>query len=740
MKLIHFTKYAVWLFCLLQLTVSCSDEYETGGGGGTDSSDGIRFTVSVPGLNTPQTRAISDVDESEIRTIDILVFKKNASDETFLYKTHGANISGTGNTRSFTANLKNSADASEQHRFVFLANLRTQVDAALPSFTTATTKQQALDAIAFSASAAWNTASSSNFTPLPMWGESAGTYVVTNQLKASDVGTIALMRSLARVDVGLNFSGESVLGLSNFSLSDVQVFNYMDRGAAAPLPANLSAGLAVTPTVPATAVRTAGPLTYSHATPGNSFIREIYLAENAVTGNKSTEACLVLGGYFNGSPTKTWYRIDFFKRMVNAGDPQVRLPLLRNFRYKVNITAVDGPGYATATEAFNANAANLKAEVLVWDESSIKEIVFDNQYMLGVSQSSYLFDSGARTALSADNSLLVTTTVPTGWSVDKYTDELGNPVTWLSLSPATGAVGTTTSTRLIASFADDYRKARVYLKAGKLTAMISVTQQAPPYGSADILYFKSDGTLDIGKWGIVTQSNIANFKFGSVIGFTNTSASDSWDAGDVKFNTTGATTYGTYTNIPVYTSADYNAGRTNVSASTYHNGMNVKSGKGDPCILVGLTGVQIQSMTAAQLDAYDSGWRLPTANENVDFVGAPTSWYNSTSNPALSQSTCNYWAAAPNGAGNGGWFPIPGDRNATTGRTVRNTSPNGYLPAAGLRYTDGSSGGIGTLDFNWSGSAISSSNGCCLVFSSSNVFPLNLSNFGCGYTVRCVRQ
>ncbi len=73
---------------------------------------------------------------------------------------------------------------------------------------------------------------------------------------------------------------------------------------------------------------------------------------------------------------------------------------------------------------------------------------------------------------------------------------------------------------------------------------------------------------------------------------------------------------------------DYVAGYVNfLTSPAYHNGANVRAGKGDPCKLVDFSLTSLDGMTESEkeaaLDAYDSGWRLPTEIENVNFVGGP---------------------------------------------------------------------------------------------------------------------
>ena len=518
-------------------------------------------------------------------------------------------------------------------------------------------------------------------------------------------------------------------------------------------------------------------------------------------------------------------------------------------------------------EAYKAKPFNMVANLLVWDNSEIRYIVFDNQYMLGVSQNSFSLSGETHDALSTDNILKVTTDYPAGWTASVWADAAGtipvpNDATtgkpWLSITPTEGAGGAQPDqVRLwVAANTGAPRTAYITFKAGRLTCTVTVVQdkaaayvitvtpdkvtlpytatnpavqvdvickkdngdpapnaawtltvpagatwlklspnadgsnagasvsgtgpksvylvavqndimamrttiiylnsdpsngvltvdqegKIPQGGSAELLYVADDGTLSIGNWGTkVTQENLLLFKFGSVIGMV-ASGSTTWTSSNVKFNTTGATTYGTYSNLPSFNATDWGfASRRNLSDPSYHNGTNVKNnGKGDPCKLIGLKASDIQSMTAAAIDSYNSKWHMATVNENIDFVAAPTSWYvpNSLGYVILANSSTTYWGTGPLGITEGGWFPIPGDRNAETGRTVRNTDPGGFLPSFGYRNSNGDIAN-GNTGWYWSSTASGNTTGYYMNINASSLNPLTTGDYQYGMTVRCVRN
>jgi hypothetical protein len=197
-----------------------------------------------------------------------------------------------------------------------------------------------------------------------------------------------------------------------------------------------------------------------------------------------------------------------------------------------------------------------------------------------------------------------------------------------------------------------------------------LTNPTAPY----ILYW--DGArMQVGRWGTVTQENILYAQFGSLVAVTGGDG-DEFDMTDVKFNPTMTIAFDVWTDIPVFTDADWDNGVENISDENYHNAANVALGKGDICKLAGLTAEQVK---AGIID--NKRFRLPTHSDNIDFLNLPTKSY--TSNYWYFDTELAFWGQ--NGTMNGGWFPIPGDREADSGRNIRNTDPAGFLPAAGRR-------------------------------------------------------
>jgi hypothetical protein len=287
---------------------------------------------------------------------------------------------------------------------------------------------------------------------------------------------------------------------------------------------------------------------------------------------------------------------------------------------------------------------------------------------------------------------------------------------------------------------------------------VNATQTVVDGGYADILYLDAENRLAIGKYGVdpVTVNNMVFTKYGGVVGFTGSGLRETgWIASDVKFNPT-STTYSTYASIP------YHVG------SVDHYGVHVKSGRGDICKLVGLTSTEAQKKSIAELDAYDSGWRLPTVYENISFVGgAPgASWqtwkvsdYKDWEDPEYCDPVLTYTNTAPDGT-NKKWqyfysalgVPTGGYGSAASPATGRfpvvtdNYNKDAYsqiLPVAGGTYsTTGEasySPGYG-VDYWANNSPSEFRNGLFLRITSASVNPVVFTlDDNRAAAIRCVR-
>lgn len=438
----------------------------------------LTFSVKVPGSSSgPSTYALSTTDENEVKTIEILLFNTSGN---YVYQPIYSNVIATdaldSKIKTFSIKVPEGT-----YNMVVLANSRLPLSNILGLINVNDTKASVLSKLVITNNSRWNTsAGTGGYIPIPMWGEISS---ITVNASTPTNNPVTLVRMLSKIDVALTH----VNATNNFKLKSIRLYNYNNVGLITPLAANWNSSLTTVTdaSVPATSSLALGPLLYdgtSITTTDISSIGEIYAFE-AIKGTSATLAsatCLVIGGIYGSDTQPTYYRIDFAQTTSST----TYLALLRNYNYKVNITAVSGPGLSTPTDAFNSRPVNIKAEILQWNDAQLTNIVVDGQYMLGVSQGEFSLPRNERTASNDDNSLLVKTDYPSGWVVDKIVDAGNTAISWLSLVSTSGTAitsgvsGSTTTTKLklTENTSGSARVGFIHLKAGRLTYVVKVTQ------------------------------------------------------------------------------------------------------------------------------------------------------------------------------------------------------------------------------------------------------------------------
>lgn len=438
----------------------------------------ITFSVKVPGASEPKTYALNESSENDINSIEILLFNTNGN---YTYQPIYSNVI---NTDSQNSRIKTFAVKIPEgtYNMVILANARQAVTNSVSSFNQGDSKESVLEKLLISNSGKWNTSTGSGgYIRIPMFGEIPS--IAVNATTAFNT-PVNLVRMISKIDVALTNANAT----NNFKLQSIRLYNYNNKGYIAPVAANWNQtqSIVTAASIPATAILTQGPLLYDGTaitTTDISSIGEIYTFE-AIKTNPSTltnGTCLVIGGTYTGDTQPTYYRVDFAQTVSST---TTYLPLLRNHQYKVNITKVSGRGFATPTEAFNARPTNIEASVVVWDNTKITDIVFDGQYMFGVSQKEFTFSRDLRYLYNVDNTISITTDYPPGWKIDKIVDAGGSNITWLSVLSTSGAPISTGSSGSVSDFklslsentSGSARIGFVYFSAGRLTYVVKVTQ------------------------------------------------------------------------------------------------------------------------------------------------------------------------------------------------------------------------------------------------------------------------
>lgn len=471
----------------------------------------LTLRVNIPGVSAtsgePRSRALEIQDECIIsrENLHVLLFSNDTgtaeaeTDASFAYAaclTPEEKDWGTGSTTddgSFVQTFRIPLDGYGDNvrlKAVVLGNITPAqmeaYDALLQGHTLADVP--ALLRFEQADGSIWNT-TRPGFTPLPLWGQTRNAFTP----QAAAIGTIGMLRAVARIDVGVNLIGGDGTGRYDLALIDgqptdldghtfeiksVTLCNAARSGTLAPDPASYDApdNTVATPSIDAsTAYHTTAPrYTYSADAPGaatNMLRRQIYLPEVKNKGIDRNEQafCIVVGGSYNGGP-ESYYRVDFYNRTdPETGEPVKpsagnRYDILRNHAYVINILRVRGAGYATTDIAAASEPVNMEIEIRSWDTGGgMGNIVTDGQYRLalGASRLNYHTDGTAQELTVFTDYLLPGNSEASGWRMEpadpaqagllRFYDAEGNliPATdWESAGVTRGIANATATLRV----------------------------------------------------------------------------------------------------------------------------------------------------------------------------------------------------------------------------------------------------------------------------------------------------
>ena len=464
MRIKHYTLIVAFLAISMgiPLVQGCSDPFDKYGNGGTEMPvregwTSVSMSVEGLGLRNPLTRSLTPEGENSTAAerIRVLVFDK---DNKFSYEAKVTSYIPSGNpadkkdkgTMTLLAKNTPSGDTST---FVMLANVTRSANTDADGLT-GKTREEVMQLFTFSMpdKGIWKDGE------LPMWGASDPVRVDHSAGAVPKLGTVYLVRAVARVDVGLNLSNisegastfdEKAGGIEGITLTKVFFYNTNTTGRVSPFENGIywdeANRKAKQPSIPDPAPAVTGKIDKSSSIVDEKILlREVYVPEAVNVPTAATQGAngetlpenntenylkrpyIIVGltGADKSRPDKeTFFRIDYLKRTGAEADATYEyLPLLRNYRYLVNIKAVGGPGFDTEEDARKGPAANIMYNVVVWNESTMSDVLYDGQYMLGVSADHFTFyrEGGSLTAK-------VQTSWPEGFTVE------GLPA-WISYS------------------------------------------------------------------------------------------------------------------------------------------------------------------------------------------------------------------------------------------------------------------------------------------------------------------
>ncbi|MDR1274590.1 MAG: FimB/Mfa2 family fimbrial subunit [Odoribacteraceae bacterium] len=492
----RFDRKKVLIAALALLAGACVVNVEESAPLPGDGQHLVTLALSVPG--PPASRALTVPQEDEVKTVDVLLFTADGSDK-FHYRAVGSNIADDGtpsNKKKFNVKLPGGTWnvvvlANARESFVNAAYAYKDVLVPATPATTDVSRANALNGLVmqFSTGQEWT---ENNFHGIPMWGYKNGVVIDPESSSSAPVANVTLTRAVARVNITLYEAEdeEEEDAADVFEMTHVYLYNYSRAGSVAPTAVALPAGydgdewngedlVAVAPRLPGlgllvdniTKLRVLEPLEYEvDDAEKSAFVQGIYTFEAAKGSGTDLElpenTCLVIGGRYRGGPALTYYRVDFIDKQEKY------LPLLRNHSYNVEIQEVTDAGYPTKEDAFANKPANIKAEVLDWNEKTLPNIVFDGVNYLAASQTEFLLQGIARTG----NRFTVKSSV--AWT-SSVTFE-GNAEPWI-----TGLLGSFSGAgnvdevifNVTRNESGGDRAGYIHITAGRLDFVVTVTQR-----------------------------------------------------------------------------------------------------------------------------------------------------------------------------------------------------------------------------------------------------------------------
>lgn len=399
----------------------------------------VQIPYLLPSAETMKsgTRALDVDDESTLDPAKTHLLVFDAQDK-LLYEAKITGVEPTAPQRgNLTARLKKPTDAVS---LVLYAN----VEGTWKAPAAGTIKADVAKSLTFSVPADMEWADGGR---LPMWGEANKvTLDFTNSSAViGDGKTLHLIRSVARIDVGLNLKALTNNGAKDgdfnetaqelkgknekgqdviYTLKSVALYRVSETGFIAPTDVTGgSDGYSALTRTRTPALPTEVSLvdhTISDVS-GNIVKRSLYVPETANPQDKEVELSarprLVVGlGRSDWGDKVTYYPIDFLTKNGTKGGTKETfsyLHLLRNVRYKVSLLGVNGPGFDTPDHALEAAATRLSYVVIPFAESDMDKVAYDGPYTLSVDED--LLEVGRYGSLQ---DIGISTTWPEGWSVE----------------------------------------------------------------------------------------------------------------------------------------------------------------------------------------------------------------------------------------------------------------------------------------------------------------------------------
>ena len=182
-----------------------------------------------------------------------------------------------------------------------------------------------------------------------------------------------------------------------------------------------------------------------------------------------------------------FYRLDLFK--IGADSKNEFIDIVRNTHIIVSITKVKSAGYDSESEALKYPGSNLEYNITV-DDGSSYDIVSNNAYYLGVSNSEYIayVPTGEVTGLKA-----VTLNFDGG---KDYSGALPTPSVSVSANlTLTSSANPASGSDVVVTMAGGFTTGTITIKLGNLTKVISVTRKDSISGGVNSDFSSAEYTV-----------------------------------------------------------------------------------------------------------------------------------------------------------------------------------------------------------------------------------------------------
>lgn len=351
---------------ILQISCQQDDSF-------SPAADSTIINLSVSAANSG-TLMDNDDTASAIKSLCILQF--NADGNAFGTLRHvGMGTETAPNSGKYSATLLQSVDNNDKYKLVILANFPGDdygIFYRMGGKSYAEVQQACLSA---ELSGESNVPEFTAAQPFPMFGIAKdGAPQIINE--TMDLGTVSLVRAVARVDIGIGTKNADNntwnKGGVPFAMTQVQIRKDGKQYAYMPVENNFSSSAGVL------AINSPSPVGGTETKIyGSAYItattycsEKIYVPEadllwgDVYDDNHSNRLAIIVGGKYNGSEVETFYRVDF---NYDEGS-KAKMNILRNHVYRFTIKSVKDAGYATAELAYNSKPKGLdfSAEIEPW--------------------------------------------------------------------------------------------------------------------------------------------------------------------------------------------------------------------------------------------------------------------------------------------------------------------------------------------------------------------------------------